>query len=1157
MSEVNFPKQEEKILEFWRKNRIFERSVEKRAKARDFVFYEGPPTANGRPGIHHVLSRVFKDIVCRYKTMRGFRVARSAGWDTHGLPVELEIEKKFGIRSKSEIEKFGIEKFNQECQRSVWLYKAEWEKLTERIGFWLDLKNPYITYTRDYIESVWGILKKIWQKNLLYQDFKVIPYCPRCGTSLSSHEVALGYKSVKEPSVYVKFPIKNPKFQNTYLLVWTTTPWTLPGNVGVALNPEFIYVKARIGEEFLILAKERVGVLGEGYEIAEELKGKDLLGLTYQPLFDFYQPNYKKEKIWETIPADFVSLEEGTGLVHIAPAFGEEDMSLVKAQNAKLKDRDGLQFPVLMTVDERGKFNLDVKKWAGLFVKDADPLIIDDLGHRQILFKQEQYQHDYPFCWRCQSPLLYYAKKSWFIKMTDVKANLIGNNQKINWVPSHLKEGRFGEWLREVKDWALSRERYWGTPLPIWQCLSCQRREIIGSLKDLLERKFSNNNYFLLRHGDSLRQVRKVSNCWPEKVKMPLTPRGQKEVEAAAKSLQKKKIDLIFSSDILRARQTAEAVARATGAKVVFDKRLREYSVGKFNGKPPKLVWDYLAKRENQVSVKLPQGERLVDVRKRMYGFLKSINGKYQRKNVVIVSHELPLTVLEETLSGKAMVEILELRREGKIKTMKTAEVRRIEFKHLPLNREGEIDLHRPYIDEIIFSCDCGGEMARVPEVIDCWFDSGSMPFAQARWSGGKPPEMFPADYICEGLDQTRGWFYTLLAISTLLDLGPAYKNVISVGIVLDEKGEKMSKSRGNTVNPWDLIGKYGVDAVRWYFYTINQPGEPKLFSEKDIDGKLKKFILIFWNCFAFWETYAKKSRTPNLKSKNLLDKWIISKLNQLILDSTKSLDQYDITSVARLIERFVVEDLSLWYIRRSRRRFQKPETASDLKEASESLGFVLLTLSKLIAPFIPFLGEALYQRILYRKYNIQDSVHFGDWPKAVKEQINEDLNVKMDEVREIVSRALAERAKAQIKVRQPLASLKIQNQKSKIKNKRDLLNLVKEEVNVKEVLFDDQIRGAVELDTIITPELQEEGTVREVVRQIQEMRKEVGLKPADQILVRYTSSENLDKILNKNRSVVLKEARIKDLVAERDRSGKRELKIDQETVFLAIKKVK
>ncbi|MBI4101390.1 MAG: class I tRNA ligase family protein, partial [Candidatus Nealsonbacteria bacterium] len=855
--EVNFPKLEEKILAFWRKNRVFERSVEGRAKARDFVFYEGPPTANGRPGIHHVLSRVFKDIVCRYKTMRGFRVARSAGWDTHGLPVELEIEKKFGIRSKPEIEKFGIEKFNQECRKSVWLYKAEWEKLTERIGFWLDLNNPYITYAQNYIESVWWILKKIWQKDLLYQDFKVVPYCPRCGTSLSSHEVALGYKSVKEPSIYVKFPIKNPKFQNTSLLVWTTTPWTLPGNVAIALNPEFAYAKARIGEEFLILAKERIGILGEGCEIAEELKGKDLLGLTYQPPFDFYQPNYKKEKIWETVPADFVSLKEGTGLVHIAPAFGEEDMSLIKAQNLKLKNQNELEFPVLLTVDERGKFNLDVKKWAGIFVKEADPLIIDDLNHREILFKTEQYSHDYPFCWRCQSPLLYYAKKSWFIKMTEVKSELIRNNQKINWVPSHLKEGRFGEWLREVKDWALSRERYWGTPLPIWQCSGCQKREIIGSLKDLLAQKFSNNSYFLLRHGDSFRQVKKVSNCWPEKTKMPLTSKGLKEVEAAAKLLQKKKIDLIFSSDILRTRQTAEAVARATGAKVIFDKRLREYNVGEFNGKPPKLVWDYLMERENQVLVKLPRGERLIDIRKRMYGILKAVNGKYQGKNILFVSHELPLTILEETLKGKTMGEILESRRNDKGKTIKTAEVRKVEFKHLPLNGDAEVDLHRPYIDEVRFFCSsCGGQMARVPEVIDCWFDSGSMPFAQAHWLGVRPPVDFPADYICEGVDQTRGWFYTLLAISTLLDFGPAFKNVISVGIVLDEKGEKMSKSRGNAVSPWDLIGKYGVDAVRWYFYTINQPGEPKLFSEKDIDGKLKKFILIFWNCFTFWETY-------------------------------------------------------------------------------------------------------------------------------------------------------------------------------------------------------------------------------------------------------------------------------------------------------------
>lgn len=1159
----NFPKLEERILKFWKDNNIFKKSIEKRPKSRQFVFYEGPPTANGRPGLHHVLSRSFKDIICRYKTMQGFRVERKAGWDTHGLPVELEIEKKLGIHSKPEIEKFGIKKFNKECQKSVWAYKEEWEKLTERIGFWLDMGDPYVTYGRNYIETVWQIIKKIWQKDLLYQDFKVVPYCPRCGTSLSSHEVALGYKSVKEPSIFVKFPIKNPKFKNTSLLVWTTTPWTLPGNVAVALNPEFIYIKAKTSgqEDFLILAKERAAVLGQNYEIIEEFQGKDLLDLTYQPPFDFYCPNYKKEKIWEIVSAGFVSLDDGTGLVHVAPAFGEEDMNVIKTQNANLKSQNLPEFPVLMTVDEQGKFNLDIKKWAGLFVKDADPMIIGELESRNILFKEELYEHDYPFCWRCHSPLLYWAKKSWFVKTTAVKEDLIKNNQKINWIPAHLKEGRFGEWLREVKDWALSRERYWGTPLPVWQCSNCQNRQVLGSLADLLSQRFSKNNYFILRHGESLRQIKKVSCCWPEKLKIPLTKRGIEEVEASAKFLKSQKIDLIFSSDLLRTKETSKIVAKETGAKIIFDKRLREYNVGIFNGKLPNLTWDYLNESGNIIFKKMPKGERLLDIQKRMYGFLENINRKYEGKNILIVSHELPLTILQETLVGRDLAEIIMLRGydvkdKEKIKTIKTAEIRKIEFKQLPFNDNFEIDFHRPYIDEIKFACPQCREflMSRVSEVIDCWFDSGAMPFAQAHWLGQKLPELFPADYISEGVDQTRGWFYTLLAISTLLGFGTSYKNVISSGHVLDEKGEKMSKSKGNIVDPWQIIGKYGVDAVRWYFYTINQPGEPKLFSEKDIDQSFKKFILIFWNCFIFYETYKPKKAKRIMQNmrceKNILDAWIISRLNQLILEATKSLDNYDLTASARAIERFMMEDLSLWYVRRSRRRFQKPESQEELKEASEVLGFVLVILSKLSAPFIPFLSEEIYQKI----QDTNQSAHLEDWPKANEKLINETLNRGMEQVRAIVSRGLAERAKSAIKVRQPLQKLKIKNLKLKIDNK--LLDLIKEEVNVKEIIFDGNIKGEVELDTQITPELKEEGIVREVIRNIQEMRKAKGLKPENRIRVNYASSENLGKILNRNKNFILKEAKVKEMISGKVPKKEKEIKIEGEQLFLIVKKI-
>jgi isoleucyl-tRNA synthetase len=791
--EMSFPKLEEKVLRFWKKNQIFERSIEKRKK--DFVFYEGPPTANAKPGLHHVLSRVFKDIVCRYKTMRGFRVLRKAGWDTHGLPVELEIEKKIGTKTKKDIENFGIEKFNFLCKKSVWEYKKDWEKLTERIGFWLDLKNPYITYEPEYIESVWFLLKKIWEKGLLYEDLKVSPYCPRCQTILSSHEVAQGYKRIKEPAIYVKFRVLNPEYKNCSLLVWTTTPWTLPGNVAIAVNPNFDYSFLEKEGEVLILAKERTKALNIEGKFLREVKGKDLIGLRYQPVFDFYQPDFEKERIWEVLGADFVSLEEGTGLVHIAPAFGEEDMELIKTQNSKLKTQNQKRFPIILNVDEEGKFKLEVKKFAGLFVKDADPLIIQDLKERGILFKEEIYEHDYPFCWRCKTPLLYYAKKSWFIKMTAVKKELIKNNKKINWIPAHLKEGRFGEWLREVKDWALSRERYWGTPLPVWRCQSCGHLEVIGSREDLIKQKFSKNRYLILRHGESEMNVKGILiSTLPEKVPCPLTENGKKQILKVIKKLKKEKIDLIISSDLLRTKQTSEILAKELGVKLIFDKRLRDIKAGIFEGKTIKEHNSFWKSYEEKF-VKAPRGgESYNQVKMRIYNFFKALERKDSGKTILIVGHQRPFAMLEGAVKGYSIKEFFEKIEPRK---MKTGELREIEFKLLPYDKKGNLDFHKPYIDEIKFFCPkCQGEMKRVPEVIDCWFDSGAMPFAQYHWpfENGKKPKLFPADYIAEGIDQTRGWFYTLLAISTLMGFGPAYKNVISLGHVLDEKGEKMSK---------------------------------------------------------------------------------------------------------------------------------------------------------------------------------------------------------------------------------------------------------------------------------------------------------------------------------------------------------------------------
>lgn len=1157
---ISFPKQEKAILKFWDKEGIFEKSLKKGKKAKNFVFYEGPPTANGKPGIHHVLSRVFKDIICRYKTMQGFRVERKAGWDTHGLPVELEIEKKLNLHSKKEIERYGIARFNKKCKQSVWEYEQEWEKFTKRIGFWLDLENSYITYTPQYIETVWWIIKQIHDSGLLYQGFKVVHYCPRCGTPLSSHEVAQGYKKIKEPAIYVKLKIKNPEFKNTCLLVWTTTPWTLPGNVAVAVNPNLTYIKVKEGQDYLIVAKKRMKDLGLSGEAAEEFQGKDLMGLIYEPLYP--HSDEISRTAYRIIPGKFVSLEEGTGLVHIAPAFGEEDMDAVKSRNRKLKETGETEIPILITINEEGRFKFDVKKWAGMFFKEADPLIIENLEQRELLFKQEPYEHDYPFCWRCKTPLLYYVRNTWFIKMKKLQKEIIENNNKINWIPSYLKEGRFGEWLREIKDWALSRERYWGTPLPVWKCKSCNRTEVMGSREDFLKKEYSSNAYFFLRHGDTIRTAKgkEIIYSREEDASLGLTDQGKNRVKSLASRIKNYKIDVIISSDYFRARETAEITAQALGLKIKFDKKLRDVDLGEFRGKPKEELYRAFPDMRKRFYKKPRRGEDWLHCRKRMLKFIKETEKKYKSKNILVVSHGDPLWLLEGALKGRLQEELVE--EKLKEKTIRPGELREVKFVPFPFNDKAELDFHRPYVDKIKFSCpQCQGEMEREPDVMDCWFDAGSMPFAQYHYpfenkniiDTGK---QFPADYICEAVDQTRGWFYNLLAVSTLLKKGAPFRNVVSLGHILDDKGEKMSKSRGNIVDPWYIMEKYGIDTVRWYFYTANQPGEPKLFSEKEVKERLKKFISTFWNCSYFFSTYAPQylavSSSLKIKSRNILDKWIVSKLNSLVLEVTGFLNAYDITSSARLIEDFVINDLSLWYVRRSRKRFQNPQTAAELKRAAKVLGCVLLNLSRLSAPFIPFLSEQIYQKINKKKKEAQVSVHLDKWPKASKKDMDSNLNERMAQVRQIVTGALAERAKAGIKVRQPLLSIQIKEKN--LSQDKELLNLIKEEINVKNISFGDKM----ELDTKITEELAQEGMVREVVRNIQQMRKEAGFTPEDTILVYFESSPRLAAVLKENKKKIIRSIKAADLLeGKAKKTAKKDLVLGEEKLKISIKKVK
>ena len=1119
---------EEETLKFWKERNIFDKSLKKDAPNGDFVFYEGPPTPNGCPGMHHLMARAFKDVIPRFKTMQGYHVRRKGGWDTHGLPVEIAVEKELELKSKKGIEEYGVAKFNEKCKESVWKYINEWEQFTDRIGYWVDQDNPYVTYHTNYIESVWNIVKKVDEKGLLYKDHRIVPWCPRCETALSSHEIAQGYETVKELSVYVKFKVKGE--ENTHLLVWTTTPWTLLGNVALAIGKDIDYVKVNMGGDFFILAKEKTSVLPEGYKIIDEMKGSVLVGLPYEPIYNFISS--KKDikdyvNAFKVYPADFVTTEEGTGIVHIATMYGQDDFELGKK----------IGLPNYHLVGGDGRFTPETGEYAEKFVKDEETTIsiIKDLASRNLLFKKEKYEHSYPHCWRCKTPLIYYARDSWYIRMSELRDELVKENKYINWEPSHIKEGRFGEWLREVKDWAISRERYWGTPLPIWECEKCDKRTTIGSLDELKQKTDSIlTKIIVVRHGESEKNIKDIFDSTTDA--SPLTSKGKKEAKKTGETLSMEKIDHLYFSPVRRTRETAKLINKKLNAPSTSDDDLAEIYSGKWDGKTAddssisneRNRYLHMPDAELYVTKRGETGESWKDLNDRTEKFLKKIIEAHKGETVVVVTHQGNLIYILRYL------EKLEI--ESVVALFKKEEYAR--YAHpfsffVDVKRGCGADVHRPFVDTFKLKCECGSNMIRVKEVMDVWFDSGAMPYAQNHFPFEnlddfnpqkglfKKQKEYPADFISEAIDQTRGWFYTLHAIGVILGYGKAYKNVVCLGHLLDEKGKKMSKSVGNVVNPWTMINKYGVDVLRFWMYSVNQPGESKNFDEKTIDEIAKKVFNLFINSFRFYEMYKDDEIKRGIESTNILDMWILSSLNRLTRVVTEGLENYNMFFPTREIREFI-GDLSQWYVRRSRERFKNDERK---KEALATFRYVLFTLSKLMAPITPFIAEEVYQGT--KEDSDPESVHLTEWPH--EGLVNEEILENMKRVREIVSDGLLRRIEAKIKVRQPIASVFIQTELDK--NYQDL---IKDELNTKTVITQINQDTLTRLDTTITKGLKEEGYIRELIRNVQELRKKENYISQDRVTIFISTSDITQTMITAYKDMIISATNTKEILFDR-----------------------
>ncbi len=1154
---------ENQILEKWNKNNTFKKTLEQTKDGEEFVFYDGPPFATGAPHYGHLIPGTIKDVIPRYKTMKGFHVERNWGWDCHGMPIENIVEKKHNLNSKADIENFGIGSFCASAKESIFSYKDTWEETIPRTGRWVDMENHYKTMDSDYTESVWWGFSEFNKKGLVKKDFKSMHICPRCETTLSNRDVSEGYKDIKDLSVTAKFELEDEK--NTFVLAWTTTPWTLPGNVALAIGEDIEYIKTSNDQnnEKYIFAKNLFEKIqkqaGFDLKIIEEINAKDLIGKKYIPLFDYYSKDENlenRENGWKIYSGDFVNINDGTGIVHIAPAFGEDDMELGRKYN----------LPWVQHIGIDGKFKKEVTDFGDIpvrkteFHEEVDIEIIKFLAHNNKLFFKEKYSHSYPHCWRCKTPLLNYATSSWFIDVPKIKDELVEENKKVNWVPEYIGKKRFANWLKNARPWAISRSRYWGTPIPIWENAETGDYKIIGSLAELKEKTSNKNNYVLFRHGESLANKEDILCFIKDSYGDKLTINGEQQVISNASKIiddlknskynNGEKIDIIFSSPFGRTKETAEIIKKELNytGEIIYDERLVESNFGKENNGQPNDVWRNIRNQKDfNIETKIGTGESIQEVKNRMMDFFYDIESKYKNKNILIISHHLPLVTVLNTVENKKDYLI----------HLDNATSINLDFAPVPHNEKYELDYHRPFIDEISFTED-GKEYKFIKDVFDTWFDSGSMSFASKHYPFENTDTFnpsknigYPADFISEAMEQTRGWFYVSMVIGKVLFDKAPYKNVVAHGMLMAEDGKKMSKSLNNYPPMDKILNKYGADSLRLFLLTSSiVKGDSPSFSEKGVDEISKKIVIKTKNILSFYNMYKDKvTEDLNIhKSNNVLDIWIIEKTKKLIQEVEEGLENYALDDAARPFFDYV-DDFSTWYIRRSRDRYKGQDT-EDRDYAILTTKWVLKNFAKVLAPFAPFLAEIIWENVKDDKD--KESVHMEEWPenkKNIVEKISniikkDDILEQMSEVREIVSKGLESRVSIGQKVRQPLGNALVLSKNSTILKNDQFIENIKDELNIKNIFiiksekdFTDELKNKFQniedelknyfldeentikviLDTKITPELAEEGDFREFLRQIQVLRKKDGLKVNDNIDLKVNLLENDKDFIENN----------------------------------------